>query len=52
MIVAIWEFLCIIMIATYCAARWTDKVVVYAEELLLVVTRATEELLGGRDYIY
>jgi site-specific DNA-cytosine methylase/integrase len=36
-IVAIWEFLCIIMIATYCAARWTDKVVVYVSDNQLVM---------------
>ena len=31
-IVAIWEFLCIIMIATFCAARWTDKIAVYVSD--------------------
>ena len=36
-IVAIWEFLCIIMVATFCAARWTDKIVVYVSDNQLVM---------------
>ena len=32
LIVAIWEFLCILMIATYCAARWTNKIVLYVSD--------------------
>ena len=36
-IVEIGEFLCIIMIATFCAARWTDKVVVYVSDNQLVM---------------
>ena len=36
LIVAIWEFLCFIMIATYCAARWTNKIVLYVSDNQLV----------------
>ena len=36
-VVAIWEFLCINMIATFCAARWTDKIVVYVYDNQLVM---------------
>ena len=37
LIVAIWEFLCILMIATYCAARWTNKIVLYVSDNQLVM---------------
>ena len=36
LIVAIWEFLCFLMIATSCAANWSNKIVFYATDNQLV----------------
>ncbi|MAV11925.1 MAG: hypothetical protein CL861_00440 [Cyanobium sp. MED843] len=37
LIVAIWEFLCYFMIMAVCAYRWTNKIVVYVSDNMLVV---------------
>ena len=36
LLVAIWEFLCFLMIATACAGKWASKVVLYATDNMLV----------------
>ena len=36
LIVAIWEFLCFLMVATSCAANWSNKIVFYATDNELV----------------
>ena len=37
LVIAIWGFLCILMIATYCAARWTNKILLYVSDNQLVM---------------
>ena len=36
LLVAIWEFLCFLMIATACAEKWANKVVLYVTDNMLV----------------